>query len=270
MDTTVTVDTPEGVEIELNVAGPVVRAMAWLIDFALRAVIYMVVLILLAVTVPSFSEMGLVAGMLSILAFMFEWLYPTLFEGFTGSTPGKKWTRLKVLQEDGTPLTFPSAIIRNFLRAVDFLPLLYVTGLVAMNNNQRFQRLGDLAAGTLVVYVPESNTHEAIDQNEASQPVPAYLGTADRLALISFADRSSGLSAARQVELVNTLEPVTGLQGEDAVKMIKAWANWIVRGQGTADTSQKRSDPHVSQSDAAGAGRGIRQSVPQSGAGSRC
>ena len=66
MDTTVTVDTPEGVEIELNVAGPIVRAMAWLVDFALRAVIYIVLFFALVVTVPSYSEVGLMTGVLSI------------------------------------------------------------------------------------------------------------------------------------------------------------------------------------------------------------
>ena len=231
MDTTVTVDTPEGVEIELNVAGPVVRAMAWLVDFALRAVIYIVLFFALVVTVPSYSEVGLMTGVLSILAFVLEWLYPTLFEGLSGTTPGKRWAGLRVLQDDGTPLTFPSAIIRNFLRAVDFLPLLYATGLVAMNNNKRFQRLGDLAAGTLVVYVPKSLTHDSTQQTE-SLPVPVCFSTDDRLALVSFADRSNGLSMDRQVELANTLSPITGQQGEAAVKTLKAWANWIVRGQG--------------------------------------
>ncbi len=230
MDTTVTVDTPEGVEIEFNVAGPVVRAMAWLIDFAIRAVIYIAIFFALIATVPSYSEMGLLSGGLSILAFLLEWLYPTLFEGLTGSTPGKKWAGLRVLQDDGTPLTFPSAIIRNFLRAVDFLPLMYATGLVAMNNNQRFQRLGDLAAGTLVVYVPQSLMYETEEQTE-SLPLPTWLATEDRLALVSFADRSNGLSMERQIELANTLSPITGQHGEAAVKTIRAWANWVVRGQ---------------------------------------
>lgn len=230
MDTTVTVDTPEGVEITLHVAGPIVRAMAWLIDFALRAVIYIVIMILSMVSLPSFSEAGLMFGVISIVGFLLEWLYPALFEGFTGSTPGKKWAGLKVLQDDGTPLTFPSAIIRNFLRAVDFLPLLYVTGLVTMNNNSRFQRLGDLAAGSLVVYLPESLATEAVSEVQ-SQPIPSTLAIDDRLAVVSFASRSSGLSEARQIELANTLEPVTGQQGEMAVKTLMGWANWVVRGQ---------------------------------------
>jgi uncharacterized RDD family membrane protein YckC len=238
MDTTVTVDTPEGVEITLHVAGPIVRAMAWLIDFALRAVIYVVIMILSMVSLPSFSEAGLMFGVISIIGFLLEWLYPALFEGFTGSTPGKKWVGLKVLQDDGTPLTFPSAIIRNFLRAVDFLPLMYVTGLVAMNNNSRFQRLGDLAAGSLVVYLPESLATESVEEVQ-SQPVPATLALDDRLTVVSFASRSTGLSGARQIELANTLEPVTGQQGEMAVNTLKAWANWVVRGQVDTAVSKK-------------------------------
>lgn len=232
IDSSITIDTPEGVEIALDIAGPVVRACAWAIDFVIRALIFIVLAVSYSYLFDSHDRV-MVAGLFSILAFALEWLYPTLFEGLTSTSPGKRAFGLRVLQQDGTPLTMSSSVIRNFLRAADFLPFFYATGLIAMVINQRFQRLGDMAAGTLVVYTPKSRVikdTEVVD----SLPIPAGLNLQEKMAIVNFAERCSGLSESRQIELANTLYPFTGEKDLHGVQTLKAWANFITRGQNYA------------------------------------
>ena len=82
---------------------------------------------------------------------------------WSGQTPGKRLFGLAVLNDDGTPVRWPGALTRNLLRAVDFLPFLYGVGLIAMLLNRDFKRLGDLAAGTVVVYQAEKVEADARD-----------------------------------------------------------------------------------------------------------
>lgn len=234
LDTTCVVNTPEGIEIELSVAGPVARALAWAADFAIRALIFIAIVISTSsmVTGSLFrheSEIFL-AGVYSIILFLLEWVYPTVFEALTGTTPGKRLLKLRVVQDDGTPLTLPSSIIRNFLRAVDFLPVFYATGLVAMVNNQAFKRLGDLAAGTLVIHSPRAPDTNRFNHN-TSLPLPAGLSADEKNTIVRFAERSSTLSPERQIELANLLSGISGHTGEAAVDLLKAWSHWIIHGQ---------------------------------------
>lgn len=79
-------------------------------------------------------------------------LYFAVPEAMFGATPGKHWMRLKVVRADGAPLAVRDVVVRNVLKPVDFLPILYVLGGVLVMATPRAQRLGDLAAGTTVVY----------------------------------------------------------------------------------------------------------------------
>ena len=147
LDTTRRVATPEGIELTLHLAGPVPRALAWAIDLLLR------VALVFAVSIP-LMQLGRAGwGLVLIAMFFVEWLLPAWFEAaWRGQTPGKRMMGLMVLNDDGTPVRWPAALTRNLLRAADFLPLMYGLGLVAMLLNRDFKRLGDLAAGTVVVY----------------------------------------------------------------------------------------------------------------------
>lgn len=239
LDTNYIINTPEGIEIELSVAGPVARALAWATDFAIRALVYIAIIFATQAFVATgdYNEsMAFIVGVYSILAFVLEWIYPTLFEAFTGTTPGKKLLRLRVIQDDGTPVTLPSSIIRNFLRAADFLPLFYAAGLVTMANNSAFKRLGDLAAGTLVVHHPKPPTESAFTHTEAL-PLPTTINAEERIAIVRFAERSASLSLERQIELANLLSNLTGQSGEPAVDTLKAWSHWIMSGQEYAETN---------------------------------
>ncbi|MEX1073640.1 MAG: RDD family protein, partial [Burkholderiales bacterium] len=125
------------------------RALAWAIDFVLRAV----VVIAVAMGAGYFGMAGW--GLAFLTLFIVEWLAPAWFEvTWNGQTPGKRALGIAVLNDDGTPVRWSASLTRNLLRAVDFLPFLYGFGLAAMLANRDFKRLGDLAAGTVEVYAP--------------------------------------------------------------------------------------------------------------------
>jgi uncharacterized RDD family membrane protein YckC len=87
-----------------------------------------------------------------ILVFLVTWGYYPLFEGFwNGRTPGKRLQRIRVVRSDGQPVTLGPVLVRNLVRVVDFLPSSYGVGVVTMVVTARSQRLGDLAAGTIVI-----------------------------------------------------------------------------------------------------------------------
>jgi uncharacterized RDD family membrane protein YckC len=145
-------ETEEGVRIGLPLAGPVARCLAWFVDFGCKAVICLVVLI--AMNMLSVFT-GDTAGALAFLTvFLVTQGYNIVLEYFwRGTTIGKRLLRLRVMDEEGLPLTFSQVVLRNLLRAVDTLPLFYSVGGIAMVLSPRAQRLGDLAATTIVVHV---------------------------------------------------------------------------------------------------------------------
>lgn len=204
LDTIHPVATPEGIELDLRLAGPVCRAYAWLIDFLLRAF----VMFLLWLALIPLGGFGI--GLWVLAGFFLEWLFPAVCEVFfDGATPGKKLMGLQVVHDDGTPVAWPAALIRNLLRAVDFLPFLYGVGLVSIIANRDFKRLGDLVAGTLVVYreVP----YRAVTIPPASPlPPPVALTLAESRAILDFAERVPTLTPQRAEELA---EIPTGLVG---------------------------------------------------------
>lgn len=221
LDTTRVIETPEGVELSLQVAGPVPRALAWSIDFLLRFVVYIVLLIILGQT----GKLG--AGLLAVVAFAMEWWYPVLFETLNhGQTPGKRLLGLRVLHDNGTPVAAAASIVRNLLRAVDFLPLFYGLGLVAMLIDRDFRRLGDLAAGTIVVHTEEAKQPRPLPEAEAVLP-PVTFHREERRALLDYAERSTQLSHERSAELADLLSPITGAEGEQGVQVLHGYAAWI-------------------------------------------
>ena len=144
--------TPEHISFDFRLAGPMVRAMAWLIDMLVLVVVGFCLLMVISFILPN----GVGSGLILVLIFFFYWLYNILLEWlWQGFTPGKKALGIRVIGSDGLPLTFRASFLRNTLRYADWLPTCYVIGMIALFFSGRFQRLGDLAAGTLVVYVDE-------------------------------------------------------------------------------------------------------------------
>ena len=223
LDTTRRVATPEGIELTLHLAGPVPRACAWAIDFVLR------IAALIAIMVAALQLGRAGWGIVLLGAFFLEWLLPAWLEAmWNGQTPGKRAMGLRVLNDDGTPVRWPGALTRNLLRAADFLPLFYGVGLIAMLANRDFKRLGDLAAGTLVVYEPEKRiAAKKIPQAPAAAPAIA-LDLAEQRALLELAERSSTLTRERLEELAELPRPLVGnLQAGAAAARLLGIANYI-------------------------------------------
>ncbi|MEO7728347.1 MAG: RDD family protein, partial [Burkholderiales bacterium] len=183
-------------------AGPVPRALAFVIDLLIRGVVYVVV----AALVGQLKGTG--TGIMMIVAFLLEWFYPVFFEVWgNGATPGKRSFGLVVLNDTGTPVGFGASVTRNLLRAVDFLPFLYAFGLIAMLLNRDFKRLGDLAAGTIVVYRDKAAVRGVLPDARPVAPA-ATLTLAEKRAVLDFAERYATLTEERADELAAHAAPL--------------------------------------------------------------
>ena len=185
------IETPENVVLTYQLAGPTVRMLAYLFDVLLRSIVMAGLSI---ASIPFLAILpGTTAGLLLVAWFALEWGYHAVCEGFfKGKTIGKYVLGLRVIHQEGHPITFWPALLRNVVRVADGLPYLFSgVGFVSMLLTRRFQRLGDLAARTVVVterravlprepiilekirplahdqlgsYVPDQNTLTAIEQ----------------------------------------------------------------------------------------------------------
>jgi len=201
----------------------VVRAAALAIDSLLKGALYLALLPLIA-----FSGFGL--GLMLLGMFLVEWFYPVFFELRSGATPGKKAMGLAVVADDGTPVTPAASLIRNLLRVADFLPLAYGAGLVCMLVDRDFRRLGDLAAGTLVIHVgPATGTRNIPRVEAVALPYPLPLDV--QQAILDYAERSPRLSPERRSELAEALSPVSGQHDKEAERILLGYANWLARGR---------------------------------------
>ncbi len=235
LDTSRAIETPEGVELGLRLAGPAPRFLAWLIDMLIRGAVYLG----LSMVLPFFGRMGI--GLLLISFFLIEWFYPVLFEVYRqGATPGKRSMGLRVMHDDGTPVGWSASLVRNLLRAVDFLPLLYGFGLASMLLSRDFKRLGDLAAGTLVVYSDKTPVPPSLPAVTPQAP-PLPLTTPEQRAVVEFAERAALLTPERVNELADLAAPLTGLSpsaststdgqtsaASPGARRLFEYANWLV------------------------------------------
>lgn len=229
LDTLQAVELAEGIEIRLRTAGPMLRAGAYLIDFFIRA------------TVLSIGGFGLMLagiaigdqvanGMLLLTWFLMDWLYPVVFEaGKRGATPGKRITGLRVVQTTGSPITLGQAVVRNFLRFIDGMPgFTYCFGLTSCLATKRFQRLGDLAAGTVVVYtrIPPLPVI-AMPPPVKALPLPVAITANETRALALFRERAGLWSDARRAEIADQATLLSGASGAEGVSRLMAMAHWV-------------------------------------------
>lgn len=265
LDTTRTHETPESIELSLNVAGLVPRASAWLIDLLIRGGIYFAFFILLS----ALGEFG--QGIFLIIFFLVEWFYPVFFEVRTGATPGKKKYNLMVCQDNGTPISWQSSITRNLLRVADFLPMLFGFGILSMLFHKDFKRLGDIAAGTIVVYQDGQDIYDVPDAKPVPLPVPVTW--TQQQAMLEFAARLETFSPERQQELASSLgdyfQASSSQKGSQQtqhyqamyrpVEQVVGYANYILHGNQhaarsadqskSADKASLASKPQASGSD---------------------
>jgi uncharacterized RDD family membrane protein YckC len=176
---------------------------------------------------------GFGGGVILIGVFCVEWLYPIIFElSRWGATPGKRTLGLRVVMDTGLPVTPAASFTRNMLRVADFLPLAYAFGIVTMLLNRECKRLGDLAAGTLVVHANPVVLHDA--PPPAASLAPARpLNPREQAAILSWAGRARRLTPARFEELAQLAAPAlppapADEPRRDAVERLLGVAQWLM------------------------------------------
>jgi uncharacterized RDD family membrane protein YckC len=213
------VPTPELVAFQYGVAGIGSRFLAQLVDGAVFGVAYFVIVIAASVT-GGVTGSPQLAGLIGIvLAFLVTFGYFIVWEAvWNGQTPGKRAMRLRVVGDRGEPIGFAQSAIRNLVRIVDFLPVAYGIGVIVLFINGRGKRLGDLAAGTVVVRERERIAlHDLASASPAAPAAsPEEQQQRDRLArlepglrrLISgYAARREELPVARREALAQSAAP---------------------------------------------------------------
>lgn len=174
---TLKIDTPENVTFDYPVAGIGSRFLAALVDTAIIALLQVIILGTLLWIIAQVNNFSLfdasnnssneqifywILGLIILLSFVFYWGYYIFFETlWNGQTPGKRIVGLRVIRANGTPVSVSEVVIRNLVRTIDLLPIAYGVGVVTMFISQNSRRLGDLAAGTVVVH--EKRTTELHD-----------------------------------------------------------------------------------------------------------
>jgi len=207
LDTAVAAETPEGILLELRPAGLTARFYAFLIDWLIRFVIAYAALIAAAFM----GGFGIAFWL--VFYFLLEWFYPVVFElSRSGATPGKSVVGLKVVMDNGLPITPAASFTRNLLRVADFLPFMFGAAIVAMLLRKDCKRLGDLAAATLVVHQPRRPPKVKLDDVAPVAP-PRALTPADQAALVALAARAPTLTAERLDELAALAGVVAGGAG---------------------------------------------------------
>ncbi len=244
----VTVETPEHVSITYELAGPGSRLMAAVLDHLLIGLSLAAVLLLgfaLNVGLPQLGAplvltMVVVGGPLILLA-----LYFTAFEiAWSGQTPGKRAAGLRVMRDDGTPAAVLDLLIRNTIRILDFLPYFYFLGGVVAFAHRQSKRLGDLAAGTVVVKLRKSELPEVAESAPTPgqpaddlvmmlRPIVGSLLPEERGMVVRFLERRSELAgevragmAQRIVEAVRPKLPAEAAEGasDDPEPLLEALA----------------------------------------------
>lgn len=221
----VTAETPEGILLELRPAGLTARFYAFALDGLIRvAIIYAAAIGLLV-----FGGLGIAIWL--ILIFVLEWFYPVVFElTASGATPGKRVFGLRVVMDNGLPVTAAASVTRNLLRVADFLPLGYGFAIVSILLRSDCKRLGDIAAGTLVLHEPRKAAKIALDAIPPVAPA-ASLRPDDQAALIAFAARAPRLTAERLDELAALAAVVSGdagRRGPEVTRRVLGVAHWAL------------------------------------------
>lgn len=213
-----TIDTPEGVPIELTLAGVGSRFTAALLDYIFQAIILVALLLVLEYGIgvdPGAS--GVAAALWALGFFVVFWGYDVAFEVLnSGRTPGKAMNGLRVVRESGAPVTFGTSAVRNVLRIIDLLPGMYLVGMTSIVVTRRNQRLGDLAAGTLVVREPRRLPPEVLVSPSVQAPAwdTSAIGQEEVDAVAAFLARRGDLATGARMqiaaELAGRLRPKVG------------------------------------------------------------
>jgi uncharacterized RDD family membrane protein YckC len=230
LDSRVEVVTPENIAFQYRIAGPFRRFPAYAVDMLIRIGIFLGSSALFFTIFGAIDTRltGFALALTLVLWFILDWFYGGLFETFwNGQTPGKRMMGLRVLSIDGQPINALQAVLRNILRAVDMMPVVplpgagfpipvFLLGPITCMLNDRYQRLGDLACGTMVV-VEEGQWAVGLARVTETEAIrlAAYLPPGVRItrelarALSDYVDRRKVFGFARRAEIARHLaEPL--------------------------------------------------------------
>jgi uncharacterized RDD family membrane protein YckC len=202
-DDTVTIATPEGVELELTLAGAGSRFVSALVDLGIQALLAVATAVVLG-SVGGFGQAA-VALLTTLVVLGYDIFFEVLA---SGRTPGKRLNGMRVVRAGGEPVGFLTSAIRNVLRLVDFLPFAYVIGATTILATRKNQRLGDIAAGTLVVR--DRPPKATVLREAAMAPVETSAWdtsaiTAEEVAAVRrFLERRYEIDAGARAELART------------------------------------------------------------------
>jgi uncharacterized RDD family membrane protein YckC len=232
LDSRIEIVTPENIAFHYLVAGPFRRLPAYLIDCGICAIFLVVTFLIASLWSVLGGLAGLGFGVWLIVAFVVSWFYFGLFETFwNGQTPGKRLMGLRVLSVDGQPINAMQAVMRNVLRSIDSMPFwgpaaelsipFYMVALVSMALTDRYQRLGDLACGTMVVVERRTMLggvaaleHPEVVRFAHGLPLQFVPSRAMGHALSVYVARRELFSPARRFEIARTLaEPLADRLG---------------------------------------------------------
>ena len=221
------IETPEQIKISYSVAGIGSRFYAALIDLALLIPVLLVGFWVYVRAAFDLDERlgNWLAALAGIAIFVLQWGYYMVFEIATnGQSPGKRALGLRVIKAQGYPISFSDSAIRNIVRIVDMLPFAYGAGLLTMLLNKNWQRLGDLAAGTLVVKEgaktslrPEKT--QAVKKSTfvyADWIKPEQVTDAELTAIREYLSRRASLPRLRRLQLARTIGTPIAKKMEDS------------------------------------------------------
>ena len=219
MEDRVSIETPEHVQVSYELAGIGSRGLACIMDTLIQVAVVITIIIALMwlsmwLSLADFT--GIIATIaVAAVTFMATVVYYVVCEMvMNGQSIGKRMAGLRVVRTDGTPITFLDSAVRNILRLIDVLPGLYTVGLVAAFFSSRMQRLGDMAAGTIVI---KERLYDLPDQIEPEVEAAATAGLPPELAarlqsLASLIDETECAAAVRFLERRAELDPAVRLQ----------------------------------------------------------
>ena len=203
-----TITTPEGIDVKLALAGVGSRFSAALVDALIQGIVIGGVAVVLS---SSGTLQGWILAGYAIVVFVVFFGYHVVFEVLaSGRSPGKRLNGLRVVRVGGFPVGFLASAIRNTIRLIDYLPSAYLLGCIAILVSEKNQRLGDMAAGTLVVR--ERKATSALPPPRPAAMTYAHPSwdvgtiTAAELATVrKFLDRRESIDSQARAELANTL-----------------------------------------------------------------
>jgi uncharacterized RDD family membrane protein YckC len=199
--------TPEAVQLNADVAGIGSRTIALIVDTFIQGLVLLAVLF-----VPlgnGFGDQG-EAVVVLLVVFVVLWVYYPAFEyGWRGQTPGKRFQKIRVVRTNGQPAGLAPIVVRNLIRIVDVMALPFLA-LISMFITKRSQRLGDLAAGTMVVHERKLRAPSFLDLRASGDPVVQTLDTSglserDYTVMRTFLERRHGLDLKARQELAQRI-----------------------------------------------------------------